>query len=99
MLLAPLIPPSSEPVSDLSSLQHHVAAEVAERKHADGELWNAYSRLADCYQVMSLDVAQIKLTTNAIRNSQSNGTLTSLLSLAYLIVLLLMVYLISTVQR
>lgn len=38
----------------VQSVEAHLAREVADRKHAEGELWRAYSRLADSYQSLVL---------------------------------------------
>ena len=43
-------------LTDSASVAGHVAREVAERKHGEGEIWRAIDRNADVVQVLSLRV-------------------------------------------
>ena len=59
-------PPSSstavlhDEVTETDSVRGHLAFEVADRRKSESEIWNAVSRLADCYQALTLQ--QEKLT-------------------------------------
>lgn len=44
----------------VQSVESHLAHEVAERKHDIGELWHAYSRLANSYQALVLQFEWIR---------------------------------------
>jgi len=52
-------PPSSaavlhDEVAETDSVRGHLAYEIANRHRSESELWDAVARLADCYQVLTL---------------------------------------------
>lgn len=51
---------SNDDVPPVESLKGHLAFEVARSKHAEAELWQAYAKLASCYQSLVLQFEWMK---------------------------------------
>ena len=83
-----MVPPVLSVVSDVSeieSVRGHLAHETTERARGDDELWQAYRRLADCYQELVLSFSWIRRRQVAILTAVVVGQTTVACAVAVLL--------------